>query len=151
MKRYVEQLLEDIEAAQNSCYETLALWAGRNEVTSIEDMMDPDAEGGITPEELFGIDLLALPPDSYLDEEELWELSLAFSQLWRAHGLYPVFTRHLPKRIKYNLFRDYWQQPVYPSPGDKVDVEMCDHEVCSYCDLCPVCKSQNSMGLNQIA
>ena len=150
MKRYVEQLLQDIEVAQNSCYETIGLWVKQNEVLTIEDMLDPSEDQGITPQELFKIDALALPPESYLDDEEVWELSLAFSQLWRAHGLYPIFTPHLPKRIKYSLFRDFWQQQVFPSQGEKVDVEMCDHATCDYCNQCPVCKS-HAIDLENIA
>ena len=144
MKRYVEQLLEDIEVAQNNCYETIAKWEQDNDDLTLDDMIDPSEDQGISPEKLFGIDVLALPPESYLDDDEAWELSLAISQLWRSHGLYPIFTLHLPKRVRYSLFRDFWQQQVFPIPGERVDVEMCDFDVCDHCHKCPVCKSHDS-------
>lgn len=148
MKRYVEQLLEDIEVAQNKAYETIDKWIDMNEAPGSEDYFDPKPDDGIILSELFGLEQFFLPTDDYLDDEELREVTTAIIQLWRAHGLYPVFTPNLPKRIKYKLLRNYWNQMVFPSPGEKVDIELCDYRTCPFCDECPVCehKGQSKEG-----
>jgi hypothetical protein len=143
MKRYVEQLLEDIEVAQNNADKAIAKWESINENNHPDDFFDPQPEDGILLCDLFGLQRYFLPADSYLDDEEIQILVLSISQLWRAHGLIPVFTKNLPKRIKYNLLRDYWNQRVFPNPGEKVDIELCDYENCPYCDGCPVCPRQH--------
>ena len=139
MKRYVEQLLEDIEAAQNRAIETIERWQQQNSEMSIEDFFEPQSEDGIMLYDLFGLQQYFLPDESYLDDEEVAELSSAIIQLWRAHNLRPVFTKNLPKRIKYSLLRDYWNQMVYPDPSGKTDIELCDYSSCPYCVACPVC------------
>lgn len=138
MKRYVEQLLEDIEVVQNKSIETVEGYSDHNEPVEIDDWIDPH-EGGIRMCDLFGLQQYILPSESYLDDEEIRELTTAIIQLWRCHSLYPVFTKKLPRRIKYSLLRDHWNQQVYPVPDGKVDVELCDYQTCPYCLNCPVC------------
>jgi len=142
MKRYVEQLLEDIESAQNKAYEAIDRWADINE-PNVEDYFDPKPDEGIILSDLFELPQYFLPEESYLDDEEIREVSSAIIQLWRAHGLYPKFTPNLPKRIKYSLLRNYWSQMVFPSPGEKVDVELCDYDTCPFCIDCPVCEHRD--------
>ncbi|MFT3739706.1 MAG: hypothetical protein QM786_13180 [Breznakibacter sp.] len=143
MKRYVEQLLDDIEVAQNKAYETIDRWVDSNGTSGSEDYFDPQPDDGIVLSELFGLEQCFLPPDNYLDDEELREVTTAIIQLWRAHGLYPIFTPNLPKRLKYKLLCNNWNQMVFPSPGEKVDVELCDYQTCPFCDECPVCEHKN--------
>jgi hypothetical protein len=148
MKRYVEQLLEDIEEAQNKAYETIDKWIDQNEAPGAEDYFDPRPDDGILLCDLFGLEKDLLPDESLLDDEQINALTVAIIQLWRTHGLYPVFTPHLPRRVKYGLLRNYWNQMVFPSPGERVDVEMCDYDTCPFCDCCPACgrkaKTQNN-------
>lgn len=146
MKRYVEQLLEDIEAAQNKAYETIDKWIDQNEAPGSEDYFDPKPDDGIILSELFGMEEYLLPDESVLDDEEIRVLTSAIIQLWRSHGLYPIFTPNLPKRIKYSLLKNYWTQMVFPSPGEKVDVEMCDYATCPFCGKCPSCSHNPDKG-----
>jgi hypothetical protein len=146
MKRYVEQLLEDIEFAQNRALEKLAVWKSMNTEESIDDFVEPKTDEGIMMYDLFELQQFFLPDESYLDDEEVRELATAIIQLWRAHNLYPVFTKHLPRRIKYSLLRDYWNQMVYPNPEERTDIELCDYSVCPYCVNCPVCGHKNGNG-----
>ena len=144
MKRYVEQLLEDIESVQNHSIETIDEWRKNNSAHSIDEYFDPKQDEGIILCDLLGLQQFFLPDESYLDDEEIQVLTTAIIQLWRSHNLYPVFTKNLPRRIKYSLLRDYWNQMVYPNPDGKTDIELCDYDTCPYCVNCPVCTHKDS-------
>ena len=143
MKRYIEQLLEDIEVAQNKSIESIELWSDKNSVESIEELFEPKTDEGIMLCDLLGLQQCFLPDESYLDEEEVSVLTSAIIQLWRCHNLYPRFPKNLPKRIKYTLLRDYWNQMVFPNPEGKTDIELCDYSTCPYCINCPVCSRKS--------
>ena len=144
MKRYVEQLLEDIESVQNQSIETIDEWRKNNSANSIDEYIDPKQDEGIALCDLVGLQQFFLPDESYLDDEEIQVLTTAIIQLWRSHNLYPVFSKKLPRRIKYSLLRDYWNQMVYPNPDGKTDIELCDYDTCPYCVNCPVCTHKDN-------
>ncbi len=142
MKRYIEQLLEDIEVSQNRALECIKAYSETNTEQGFDDFVEPNPEDGIKLSDLMNIETILLPHESLIDEEDVKILSLSIIQMWRAYGLYPVFSPHLPRRIKYSLLRDYWDQIVFPSNNSRVDIELCDHATCPYCDLCPVCETK---------
>lgn len=139
MKRYVEQLLEDIESVQANCIDKIEQLKADTTETTLDDFIEPEVEEGIKLSDLFDMQQFFLPDESYLDDEEVKVLSFAIVQLWRSYNLNPLFNKKLPKRIKYSLLRDYWNQVVYPNPDNKTDIELCDYSRCPYCLKCPVC------------
>ncbi|MBN2167081.1 MAG: hypothetical protein JW717_12445 [Marinilabiliaceae bacterium] len=144
MKRYVEQLLEDIEHVQNKSIEAIENWKLNNKANTIDEYFEPRLDDGVILCDLFGLQQFFLPAESYLDDEEVNVLSTAIIQLWRSYNLYPIFTKKLPRRIKYSLLRDYWNQMVYPNPDGRTDIELCDYNTCPFCFNCPACTYQKT-------
>lgn len=144
MKRYVEQLLEDIESVQNRSVESIQKWSQINLEETIDDFVEPKLDDGIIMCDLFGLQQVFLPDESYLDDDEVKILSFSITQLWRSYNLYPIFTKKLPKRIKYSLLRGFWNQMVYPNPEGRTDIELCDFETCPYCLNCPSCENKSN-------
>lgn len=142
MKRYIEQLLEDIKdskkVAKKRVVNITALRSGGelNEYNIIED----DNPTGIKLSDLFNIDQVFFPERCFLDNEQISVLTDAIESLWKAYGFNPIFHDKLPVSLRYSQFRNYLNQIVYPVPGEPVDVELCDYlpQHCPFAEECPV-------------
>jgi hypothetical protein len=151
MKRYVEQLLEDIGIARELASERLqklVMQASNDEYF----VLCEDEETGVTLSELFGLEQFSFPKRSYLDQKEVTTLVDNITSLWKAYGLNPLFPATLPVEMKYCQMRSYLHQKVYPMLGGLVDVELCDY-LPSQCPLaadCPLIQLQLSKACCEI-
>ncbi|WP_430809737.1 MULTISPECIES: hypothetical protein [unclassified Carboxylicivirga] len=145
MKRYIEQLIEDLESAQAKASERLYSFfdaAAGNEEQPLQD----DDEEGIKLCDLIGIEQFYFPDIDYADDEEIEMLVERMQSLYTAYGLNPLFEQCVNARIKYGHLRYYLAQPVYPLQYQMVDIEMCDY-LSHHCPLFDLCSQHNTHGV----
>jgi hypothetical protein len=97
-----------------------------------------DGEGGVLFSNFTGIvgDMFVDP--MRLTVEEVDTLVHLLTDLYRCHGLNPVFHPSVSVINKYIQMRDFCNQRVYPHPTEMVDVEFCDYAAnsCPYSETC---------------
>jgi len=142
MKRYIEQLLEDIKDSNKAAKKRVAnITALRTTGEENEyNIIDDDNSLGIKLSELFNIEQVFFPERTLLDDGQISVLVEAIESLWKTYGLNPIFHEKLPVSLKYCQLRNYLSQIVYPVPGETVDVELCDYlpQHCPFAEECPV-------------
>ncbi|TAJ15741.1 hypothetical protein DMA11_00645 [Marinilabiliaceae bacterium JC017] len=140
MRRYVEQLLEDIKEANRSAHNKLLKIQEEDDDLYIPVTNEDDH--GFVLSELLGLEQFIFPKCYYLEDREVSSLVSAMIQLWIKYGLQPHFPEFLPDRMKYGQMRSFLNQKVYPVVGEIVDVELCDY-LAGECPLsmhCPLMK-----------
>lgn len=137
MKRYIEQLIEDLETAQAKASERLQ-WFFDDSGDDDETPIQHDDEAGILLCDLIGIEQFYFPKHDYPDDREVEVLAELMLALYAAYGLHPLFEPCVNARIRYGHLRYYMTQPVYPLQHQMVDIEMCDYlpQDCPLFDLC---------------
>lgn len=139
MKRYVEQLMEDIDLAKKCAEIRLSSYfegEGSNAYQLVEEGFD---ESGVKISELIGLEVFVFPKSEYLGEVEFMELSNAMIALLKNYGFNPMFGSCVPIRIKYSLLRQAINHRVYPAEDQMVDLELCDYlpQYCPFAAECP--------------
>lgn len=142
MKRYVEQLLEDINLATLSASHRLTSYFSVGECESpveYEIVNEIDEKDGVRVADLIGLDIFMFPKIEYLNEVEVKELVKEMITLWKVHGLNPIFAKCVPDQVKYCQLREYICEMVFPVMNDEVDIELCDHlpQYCPFAKTCP--------------
>ncbi len=139
MKRYVEQLIEDLEVSLEKAGQKLSLFFDSSDSLGYFPMMD-DEEGGIQLSDLIGMEKFVFPKVSFLSEFEASALTNVMVKVFNAYGLNPIFWNEITDSIRYGQLREYIDHIVYPEEGTFVDLEMCDYlpEDCSFASTCPV-------------
>ena len=152
MKRYIVQLIEELELAQAKAQNMMQLVTLNN----FDEEYTPFSESeftGYRVSELIGMEEYLFPNTEYLDENEAFQLVNAIIRLWNSYGLNPLFMEGLPPKLKYSQLKNYLKEEVFPSEGEIVDVEVCDYlpHHCPNSAQCPVarcsdhyCKHKNS-------
>jgi len=139
MKRYVEQLMEDIELAKNSAEIRLSSYFESDQMAAYLPVVDESEEGGIKISELIGLEVFVFPKCEYLGEVESLDLTKALVILLKGYGFNPMFGSCVPNRIKYSLLRSAINHRVYPAENELVDLELCDYlpQYCPFAAECP--------------
>ena len=139
MKRYVEQLVEDLEVTLENAGTKLSLFFNTSDSTDYFPITDEE-EGGILISDLIGMEKFVFPKVEYLNDIEARELSNLMIKVFNAYGLNPIFWNELSYKIRYGQLRDYIGHLVYPEKGTLVDLEMCDYlpDHCPFASICPV-------------
>jgi hypothetical protein len=139
MKKYVQQVLTDIEFAtrrMNSVFPGVELTI-RNWIRSeVEDAHAPLSRLN----ELTGISMEMLPPAVMLQESEIQELLLALKQMLAAYNCHFVLQMSVPDDIQYETIRQYLDQEVKVTPGQIGFFSFCKpgtpHKTCAMGDYC---------------
>lgn len=140
MKRYVQQLLEDLESSCVNSKHRLNTYLCS--LSSTDYCVVEEDEGGIKLSDLMGIEQFMFPSLDWLEEFEAEELANAMIKVYNASGLNPLFPSCVSIKVKYGLLREYISAIVYPEDGDLVDVEMCDF-LPSHCPLAEQCQADH--------
>lgn len=145
MKRYVEQLVEDLEVTLENAGTKLSLFFDASDDTDYFPITDED-EGGILISDLIGMEKFVFPKVDYLNDIEAYELSSIMVKVFIAYGLNPIFWNEVPDKIRYGQLRDYIDHVVYPEKGTLVDLEMCDYlpDHCPFASICPILSKRST-------
>ena len=113
LQHYLEQLIADMHLA-----------AGRVPKSPIPDgVFDPDYQDMLeeSPDRLmsqwFGLEKELFPPSEMLSPEELQLMTDELVQLWLAWSFYPEFPEGLPAKRRYEILRQYLDEPCQHWPG----------------------------------
>ena len=128
LQRYINQLLEDIEAATQNVPE---LYHSLNEELE-EDfemlpwMEDPKKSPTKSLEEWTNLKKEQFPPESRLTEEQVSTLLVAIKNMLDAYNCSAVFQIEVPNRIQYRVIRARFQQEVPMLKANYFFFEFCD-------------------------
>ncbi len=145
MKRYVEQLLEDIKSSEALAAKRVERIVGFIDLES-DYVSDDDIDSlGIKLSRLFHLDEMFFPERRFLNEEQISLLVNSLERLWKAYRLNPLFPPNATNEVKYCQFRNHLNHEVLPVSDNTMDVELCDY-VPYYCPLfewCPLVQDRN--------
>jgi len=137
MQPYINQLLQDLNAAQNNLPppKDYALLYPNHPAA------DPQYDGELNyiiewemgdeqpMEELFGISADALPPVELLTDEQAGSLCDAILNLWQAFNILADFPDKVPVKLLYRALRKYWiEEPVSYTSTGHLHLEFCHYE-----------------------
>ena len=139
MKRYVEQLMEDINLAKSNAERRLSSYFECDHSAAYHLVDDESDEAGIRISDLIGLEVFVFPKSDHLGEGELLDLSNAMIALLQNYGFNPMFGSCVPHQIKYSLMRHAINHRVYPGENQMVDLELCDYlpQYCPFAAECP--------------
>ena len=143
MKRYVEQLMEDIDLAKRNAERRLSSYFECDHSAAYHLVDDESDEAGIKISDLIGLEVFVFPKSEHLREGELLDLSDAMIALLQNYGFNPMFGSYVPYQIKYSLMRRAFNHRVYPGENQMVDLELCDY-LPQYCPLYNLCSHYNA-------
>lgn len=109
MKRYVHQLLEDIQIATTNVQRPFTD-SDENQIYWLSDEEEERTAPRIPLEDWTGICKAQLPPQEYLDDEELELLLNALKTMLNAYNWAFVMQITVPARIQYECIRDNFDQ-----------------------------------------
>lgn len=125
MNHYLAHLISDMQAA--------ATRVPKSRIP--EGTFDPDymmelEESAKKPmSEWFGMQKQEFPPSEKLTAEQLELMATEFEQLWAAYSFEPDFPDGLPAKRRYELMRDYLDEPTQHWPGGWVHhFEFCEYD-----------------------
>jgi hypothetical protein len=138
MKRYIEQLIEDLNEAKKRIPDEIKFSEDYEEFE--EQMLSVENSPDITMEALFGISMIQLPPADKLTEEQMQLLTEAILDTWAAFSLSADFPGDLPIKLQYELLRGQFEEKIHYMPGWTHHFNFCiiDCETClinEYCDM----------------
>jgi len=142
MKRYIEQLLEDLEEIRSKAHCNLSSKLDVIDESEYEPYLGNEDEEGIKVAELIGMEQIFLPDMDYLSDFEIDQVVDLLIQVYKAYGLNPIFETCVSNRIKYGHLRHGLSYQVFPSENQIVDIEMCDY-LPQYCPLYSLCSHFN--------
>lgn len=137
MKKYVEQLLNDINEIMDR--------APCNELVWIEDEEDfNDLQvscSRLTPGQIVGIEKEQLPPLDELTAPLVAVLEPALEVMLEKYNIILDLPEDLPCARRYHLLGKQWDTQVMMLPGMKTHIEFCDYDYskCPYPDFCRLC------------
>ena len=139
MKRYVEQLIEDIDLAKSSAEIRLSSYFESDHSATYHPVVDDSDEAGIKISELIGLEVFTFPESEHLGEVEFLDLSNAMIALLQNYGFNPMFGSCVTNQVKYSLMRRAINHRVYPAENQMVDLELCDYlpQYCPFAAECP--------------
>ena len=143
MRRYIEQLIEDLDEAINVSSTKLDLLFNKYEGDEHYIYLEDD-EAGITISDLIGIDQIYFPQSGYVDDNEAEHLVNKIIEVYYQYGINPIFHHYVGNKVKYEHLRLSMSCHVYPVKGEVVDIELCDY-LPHNCPLHDMCLSEHAV------
>ncbi|MCU4176785.1 hypothetical protein [Carboxylicivirga sp. N1Y90] len=142
MKRYIEQLIEDLDVARCNAADKLSGLHTNTFLNEYIPFIDDDHKG-IRVADLIGLEQFVFPRLSLLSNIEVTELCQSLIEVYKAYGLNPIFSPCVPDLIRYGQLREHIKHHVYPQVGSMVDIELCDYipPDCPFFKICPSTKN----------
>lgn len=149
MKRYIEQLIEDLHQATWSLKPPHELWevseANPDDELELEDMsyVEKYVYGDKLPiSEITGIGQEQLPPDEKLTQEEQALLAIELQKLLQYFHFNLDFPKDYPAHLRYVFIRNFWNEKQVPLSFGENHIEFCDYNEanCPFPEYCSTCK-----------
>lgn len=130
MQKYLDQLISDMQMIGEKAKANLI----PDEVFDPVKMMELEESPEQTMGFWFGLSQENFPASDRLNEQQLDQMAIEFEELWGAFGFYPDFPDKLPSKLKYELMREYLNEPCqYWAKGWAFHFEFCHYNP----DECP--------------
>lgn len=131
MKRYIEQLISDLKAAERFVpvqkkQEDMTENEFMEELYEIDRIIDEEPEEPMY--KIFGIDPKCFPPVEKLTVEQAQLLSGKILELWAAFNMDAVYPVDFPLEKLYPLLVKKFKEPFLYFPMGQTGVEFCDYE-----------------------
>ena len=149
MKRYLEQLIEDLHKATSNMKPPNELWdageANQDEELTLEDISQSEkyVYGDETPiSEITGIDQKQLPPVEKLTQEQQALLSAELEELLYYFHFQLDFPDNYPAHLRYTFILKFWEEKHVALSFGTTHIEFCDYdeEQCPFPGYCNSCK-----------
>jgi hypothetical protein len=149
MKRYIEQLIEDLHAAswnQNPPHEIWELTGADPEnECELEDLsyLEEFILGTEIPiSHITGIKQELLPPPEELTQEQQALLSFELEKLLLNFHFILEFPEDYPAQLRYPFIRNFWKENHVAMSFGNIHIEFCDYteEKCPFPGYCDTCK-----------
>ncbi|MCU4155480.1 hypothetical protein J1N10_05795 [Carboxylicivirga sp. A043] len=145
MKRYIEQLIEDLQEIRSKSTQNLSLFFKVPEMQDY-DLYNDEEHEGIKVTDLIGMEKFFFPNVDYLTDAEAEVIVVEFENVFNAYGLNPIFEDCVTARIKYGHLRHALNHQVFPVENQMVDIEMCDY-LPQYCPMHELCSNYNAQNV----
>ena len=141
MKRYVEQLIEDIDAAHRDTVEreTYAPKSFEEEMEEVERYISTDPE--YTFSQQCGLQREQFPPADRLTDKQMMAICKAFESMMASYNIDATMPEALPMDMAYKTLLSVLDMKVMITYSGFVTIEFCDYEPndCPFGDYC-TCK-----------
>jgi len=152
MKRYIEQLIEDIHKAMQRVNPPHEIWeeseADPTNELELEDISYLEQFLGEAKRiaDITGIDTNLLPPAENLTQKEKALLSRELEKLLLHFNFVPDFPKKYPYHLRYPFLLDLWDEEHVPLSFGESRIEFCDfdEENCPFPGYCDVCREVNA-------
>jgi len=145
MKRYIEQLIEDLRAAKQLAPKPKPreemndeeIW---DELIEIDRIIDEEPDRPL--HNIFGIDPQSFPPSEKLTNEQAKLLSSEILELWTAFNIDAVYPENFPLEKLYPMLVEKFKKPFLYFPMGLTVIEFCHYEPeeCPFGDEYCTCK-----------
>jgi hypothetical protein len=147
MQRYIEQLIEDLQAATWKTRPPHAIWDGidpdnendSDDISYVEEFIYGQEEriSSIT-----GIERKLLPPVDGLSDDQAGILATELEKLLNVFNFYPDFPGDYPAHLRYPLLLGLWNKKYVPLSFGESHIGFCsfDEKECPFPGYCSTCK-----------
>ncbi len=147
MQRYIEQLIEDINAATWKVRPPREIWDSvdlENEC-EIDDIsyVEKYVYGEEEPiSKITGVDVVQLPPAERLSDDQKSELAAKLEKLLEIHHFKLEFPNEYPMYLRYAFIFNFWHEEHVEMSFGTSHIEFCDFEEknCPFPGYCTTCK-----------
>lgn len=130
LRRYVEQILEDLEEAKNQAPQEIHELQHLEDEDSLFKLLELGDELPLS--ERLGIPKKIFPPENKLDDQEVQLLVDKILELWESFHYLADFPKGLPIRIAYKTLMDVWDDRVPYCALGHFHFDFCNHDLDQY-------------------
>ncbi len=155
MNRYIEQLIEDLQAARKFAPKQRSrnemneeeIW---DELVEIDKIIDEEPDRPL--QNIFGIDPASFPPIDKLTTEQAQLLSAKILELWAAFNIEASYPKNFPLERFYPMLVEKFRKPFMYFPMGITGIEFCHYEPeeCPFGDEYCMCKEWSVEMMNKI-
>lgn len=131
MKRYIEQLIEDLQAAKRFApkqkpQEEMTSEEVWDELIEIDRIIDEEPDRPL--HNIFGIDPAKFPPPEKLTTEQSQLLATEILELWAAFNIEASYPENFPLDKLYPMLVEKFKKPFLYFPMGITGIEFCHYE-----------------------
>lgn len=142
MQRYIEQLIEDLREAKKHV-PPIAQFSDDYDKFE-EQMLAIETAPDVSVKKLFGLSYEELPPPERISTAHIQQLIDAIIDTWTAFNITIILPEDIPLKLKYELFRDQFSDPIHYMPGWSMHFDFCDGW-CPECKIADYCKNKDGI------
>lgn len=142
MQRYIEQVINDLRQAKKNVPPEPDFGETYKEFE--KTMWEIENAPDIDVKKTFGVSFEELPPPEKLTVKQMQQLIDAIEDTWNAFRISVELPCDIPVKLKYELFRDEFDEENNPIPGYANVFSFCDGW-CPGCKLAEYCPSRREI------